>query len=346
MFSLSRALSLGLVALPYVFATVHDIQVGAGGQLAFSPEAISAQPGDQVVFHFNPKNHTATQSSFANPCGLKAGGFDSGFEPVAANSTQAPPTFAITVNDTQPIWVFCRQAGHCGKGMVFAVNCGADGSANSFTNFKKAALAQGDAASTAYPSPSTTASAPGTTPTASAGGQIHTVVVGGTNGLVYRPSNITAQPGDIVTFEFHSKNHTVTQSSFAAPCTPLNASGTTGFDSGFFPVSADATTFPTWNFTVKDTSPVWAYCAQTGHCRSGMVFAINADPNSAKSYDAFLNNAKSGTNGTSPSGSSSSESPNPTSSSTGSGSGNGAMSVSVGGAGATFATFLLLAWIL
>jgi hypothetical protein len=29
--------------------------------------------------------------------------------------------------------------------MVFAVNCGADGSANSFTNFKNAALAQGAA---------------------------------------------------------------------------------------------------------------------------------------------------------------------------------------------------------
>ncbi|KAM6498233.1 Cupredoxin [Amanita muscaria] len=349
MFSLSRVLSLGLVALPYVSAVVHDVQVGAGGQLAFSPEAIAAQPGDQVVFHFNPKNHTATQSSFANPCGLKQGGFDSGFEPVAANSTQAPPTFAISVNDTQPIWVYCGQTGHCGKGMVFAVNCGADGSANSFTNFKKAALAQGAAASTGYPSPSTTATAPGTTSTASAGGQVHTVIVGGTNGLVYTPSNITAQPGDIVTFEFHSKNHTATQSSFGAPCTPLNASGATGFDSGFFPVSATATTFPTWNFTVQDTNPVWAYCAQTGHCRSGMVFAINADPNSSKSYDAFLSNAKSGANGTSSgssSGSASSESPSPTSSSTGSGTGNGAMSVSVGGAGATFATFLLLAWIL
>jgi len=55
MFGLARVLSLGLVALPYVSAAVHDVQVGAGGQLVFSPEAIAAQPGDQVVFHFNPK---------------------------------------------------------------------------------------------------------------------------------------------------------------------------------------------------------------------------------------------------------------------------------------------------
>ena len=37
-----------------------------------------ADPGDQVVFHFQQKNHTATQSSFADPCGLKDGGFNSG----------------------------------------------------------------------------------------------------------------------------------------------------------------------------------------------------------------------------------------------------------------------------
>lgn len=46
------------------------------------------------------------------------------------------------------IWVYCAQAkgtaaSHCGKGMVFAVNCGADGSPNSFTNFKASALAEG-----------------------------------------------------------------------------------------------------------------------------------------------------------------------------------------------------------
>ena len=47
-----------------------------------------------------------------------------------------------------PMWVFCRQgentaASHCGQGMVFAINCGPDGAANSFTNFKDAALAIG-----------------------------------------------------------------------------------------------------------------------------------------------------------------------------------------------------------
>jgi hypothetical protein len=135
-----------------------------------------------------------------------------------ANQTQ--PTFAITVNDvslnpcasslltighvqTQPIWVFCQQTGHCGKGMVFAVNCGADGSQNSFTNFKNAALAQGAAAasSAGYPGAPTATASGGATPSATTGPQVHTVIVGGANGDVFTPSSISAQPNDIVTFE-------------------------------------------------------------------------------------------------------------------------------------------------
>ena len=38
----------------------------------------------------------------------------------------------------------------------------------------------------------------------------------------------TAAVGDIVEFTFHPKNHSVTQSSFAEPCTPLPG----GFDTG------------------------------------------------------------------------------------------------------------------
>jgi hypothetical protein len=55
------------------------------------------------------------------------------------------------------------------------------------------------------------------------------------------------------------------QSSFATPCRALtltSTSGQVGFDSGFMPVADDATTFPTWNLTVNDTSPIWAYCKQ------------------------------------------------------------------------------------
>jgi len=342
-------LSLGLALLPFVSATVYDVQVGgAGGKLEYSPEAISAKPGDQVVFHFNPKNHTVTQSSFADPCGRKDGGFDSGFMPVPANQTDNLPTYTITVNDTQPVWVYCRQAAktpasHCGQGMVFAVNCGLDGAPNSFTNFKQSALAVGASlvaaassssaggygygapAATPWPTAAyggyTIPPAPEVTPVtqtitlgdsvwtttynsypgspaptpAAAGGQVHTVVVGGPN-LTFDPPFVAAQPRDTVVFEFHQKNHSVTQSSFADPCRKLNASGVTGFDSDFTPVADNVTSnFPTWSIVVNDTAPIWAYCRQKtpkSHCGSGMVFAINPVQTSDRNFTAFQNVAE------------------------------------------------------
>jgi plastocyanin len=321
-------LSLSLALLPFVSAAIQDIQVGASG-LTFSPEAVFAAVGDQVVFHFHPKNHSVTQSSFANPCGLKDGGLNSGFRPVPANQTDNFPTFTVTVNNTDPIWVYCAQAAktassHCGAGMVFAINCGADGAPNSFTNFKKAALAVGASlsATQAYttaayggvtipaaptPSPATKVitlgtetwtttynsypNSPGPTP-ASAQGTVHKVVVGGPGKLTFDPPRVDALPRDTVVFEFHQKNHTATQSTFDDPCRPFSVSGATGFDSGFMPVADSATQFPTWNYTVKDTGPIWAYCKQGNHCGQGMVFAINSDESSARSFQAFQNVAK------------------------------------------------------
>ncbi|TEB39250.1 hypothetical protein FA13DRAFT_1619952 [Coprinellus micaceus] len=322
------SLSAGLALLPFVLGAVHDIRVGQEGKLLFEPEAIFAQPGDQVVFHFYPKNHTVTQSSFADPCGPKDGGFNSGFQPVAANQTDHLPTYTITVNNTDPIWAYCAQAArtpntHCGKGMVFSVNCGPDGAPNSFTNFKNSALAVGEAlaGAAATPAASTTAAygdltipaAPVPTPVtkvitlqastwtttygsypnspdptpATLEGKVHRVIVGGSNGNIFEPSRITALPRDTVVFEFRQKNHTVTQSSFEDPCRPLSADAQSGFDSGFIPVADSLTEFPTWNYTVKDTAPVWAYCRQGNHCGAGMVFAINSDESSGRSFNAF-----------------------------------------------------------
>jgi plastocyanin len=339
----ATSFSLGLVLLPFAVAQqVHVVQVGnANGTLAYSPEAISAQPGDQVVFHFNPKNHTVTQSSFAGPCSPKDGGFNSGFMPVAANVTDNFPTYTITVNDTQPIWVYCAQAAntpasHCGAGMVFAVNCGADGAPNSFTNFKNAALQIGaslsssaTAASSTAPSGTATAAYGGVTvppaptpsmltqavtvasstwttvyssypnspaPTpASLQGNVITVVVGGPGKLLFDPPHVTAQPRDTIMFQFQQKNHSVVESSFADPCRPLSSNGATGFLSDFFPVADNSTDFPTWNVTVNDTAPVWAYCRQkapSSHCGAGMVFAVNSDESSQRNFAAFQNLAE------------------------------------------------------
>jgi plastocyanin len=356
----STFLSLGAL-LPLVSAAVHDIHVGQDG-LTFTPEVVTGPPGDQLVFHFHPKNHSVTQSTFADPCGPKPGGVDSGFMPVADNNAPSP-TFTVTINDTNPFWVYCKQAAktpqsHCGQGMVFAYNCGPDGSPTSFTNFKKAALAvgaslQAGAGSSAAASSTWTAAygtytvpppptpsdvtqtitlesstwvtsyssypnSPAPTPAALAG-TVHKVYVGGPGKLVYDPPHISAQPRDIVMFEFRQKNHTVTQSSFDDPCRMLKGGG--GFDSGFQPVADNAATFPTWNITVNDTAPIWAYCRQktpVSHCGSGMVFAINSDESGDRNFTAFQSLAKM-LNGTS---ALSTSSPSPS---------NGAASLRVGG---------------
>ncbi|KAK7463719.1 hypothetical protein VKT23_005655 [Stygiomarasmius scandens] len=348
MFVSKSFITLGLASLPLAFAAIHDIQVGADG-LSFTPEAISAEVGDQVVFHFVSKNHTATQSSFDSPCGPKEGGFNSGFMPVPQNQTDNLPIHTISVYDKNPIWVFCSQTNpvnHCGQGMVFAINCGADDQPNSFTNFKQSALdfgaslsasaapsstadagaggygggyGGGDAAPTAAETSATDASAAAptdsaesSTSTAGASNSVGStdgstdepsvikVIVGDSQGdLTFNPSNISAAVGSTVVFEFRAKNHSVVQSSFNAPCVSNG-----GFKSDFFPVDASATTFPTFNVTVNDTAPIWAYCRQTtpkSHCGSGMVFSVNAVESSDKSFTAFQNSAEA-QNGTSSNG--------------------------------------------
>jgi len=103
-----------------VLATNIPVQVGSGG-LVFNPTSVTAAEGDTVQFIFNPKNHTVTQSTFTAPCQPKPDGIDSGYMPVSAGSPLVP-TMTITVNNTDPLWFFCRQASHCEQGMVFAIN--------------------------------------------------------------------------------------------------------------------------------------------------------------------------------------------------------------------------------
>ncbi|CCO28080.1 hypothetical protein BN14_02072 [Rhizoctonia solani AG-1 IB] len=129
-----------------------------------------------------------------------------------------------------------------------------------------------------------------------------------------------------------SKNHTITQSSFDNPCRKVeftSTSGQIGFDSGFVPVTADASAFPTWNVTVNDTAPVWAYCRQGNHCGAGMVFAINAVESGNKSFTAYQALAKQ-LNGTG-SGTPASSSAAPSASATSSPSVNGASHLVVAG---------------
>lgn len=125
-----------------------------------------------------------------------------------------------------------------------------------------------------------------------AGQATHTVVVGGLTPvatgmapvLAYSPETITAAMGDVVQFVFMQKNHTTTQSTFAAPCNKMEG----GMDSGFMP-NPDGLAGVQWNMTVTTTEPLWFYCQQrTGfHCGKGMVFSINAKTGGGASHADF-----------------------------------------------------------
>jgi len=53
-------------------------------------------------------------------------------------------------------------------------------------------------------------------------GSTQYVTVGGTAGLVYTPPYIYANIGDTVIFQFGTKNHTLTQSTFPLPCVQMS----------------------------------------------------------------------------------------------------------------------------
>ncbi|KAG8940696.1 hypothetical protein FRC04_005077 [Tulasnella sp. 424] len=107
------------------------------------------------------------------------------------------------------------------------------------------------------------------------------VTVGGPAGLVYTPSQVTASPGDTLHFIFASPGHSVTQSTFDAPCTEMPG----GFNSGLIQQSGG-----TFDVLVNSTDPIWVFCEQVGHCQGGMVFAAN--PTTAQSFTAFQAAAK------------------------------------------------------
>jgi len=269
----------------FAFAKTHLVTVGANGQLAYDPPFIHAHKGDWVKFLFEPKNHTVTQSSFEQPCTKltdhwgRSIGFDSGFHPVNPYNPR-PTVVKVEVLSTKPLWFYCRQTGHCSKGMVFAINPPKEG--NTFDAFRMKALA----------------TAVNTTTPVNGTATVIDVTVGINGTLTYTPPYVDAKPGDEVRFKFVAKNHTLTQSSFNSPCSPL----TNGFDTGFEFVGTSNNTI-TKSFIVPNTSnPLWFYCRQkvpSSHCAQGMVFAINA-PKTGNTFEEFKKKALATGNSTTP----------------------------------------------
>jgi plastocyanin len=116
----------------------------------------------------------------------------------------------------------------------------------------------------------------------------------------YWPEKITAAPGTMVQFQFWAGNHTITQSSFNAPCVPLAPNTTAGANasapikSGFQPVSASAGeggAMPIYTIMINDTKPVWLYCGQGQHCANGMSLVINENTASGNTLEVYRQTA-------------------------------------------------------
>ncbi|KAI0882504.1 Cupredoxin [Annulohypoxylon maeteangense] len=158
-------------------AATHTVIVGGSAGLVYTPDQITANVGDMVIFEFMSANHTATQSTFATPCKIMEGGMDSGFQANANNTVNPPPKVAMQVMTTEPLWFYCRQSGHCGKGMTFSINPSA---AKTQAMFQAMAIQQnGTGAGSAITGNSTAiassavAAAPAATSAAAASGSIN-----------------------------------------------------------------------------------------------------------------------------------------------------------------------------
>ncbi|KAF9525532.1 hypothetical protein CPB83DRAFT_859423 [Crepidotus variabilis] len=172
-----------------VSAADFNITVGKDGGKTFNPAQITGvQQGDVVRFQFVSGSHSATQSTFDQPCVSKPGGVDSGFLPATANATTFPE-WSIQINNVSaPMWFYCARAPHCtGSGMVFAINPTAN---------KTFAAYQAKATSGATNSPASsgaTASTPSSTGVTSTPGNAGPGGVGGSSNS--SSSNPNAAPG-------------------------------------------------------------------------------------------------------------------------------------------------------
>lgn len=101
---------------------IQTVLVGSPKTLSITPNNIKADVGTVVEFVFYPKTHSVAQSAFAEPCQplANATGFFSG--PQTTASGENANVFAITINDTKPIWFYCAFPTHCEGGMVGVIN--------------------------------------------------------------------------------------------------------------------------------------------------------------------------------------------------------------------------------
>ncbi|KAJ7072666.1 hypothetical protein C8F01DRAFT_1104868 [Mycena amicta] len=111
------------------FVTVANNLTATNGSAVFTPPVVNASLGETVIFNFTNGTHSATQSTFANPCvpahdtNVTINGFDTGLRP--ANNGSSVTDYRIIMNPDiadQPLWFYDQTT--CGIGGVGVINVG------------------------------------------------------------------------------------------------------------------------------------------------------------------------------------------------------------------------------
>jgi len=121
---------------------------------------------------------------------------------VGSNVTTDFPSYDIVVNNTDPMWGYCSQTGHCTAGMVYSINAPTSGN-KTFPLFQQLAINSNITNPIIPPVMGGLLTQSTTSPVR------HHVIVGNQQGApTFDPSNFSASPGDTVVFHMRQKNHT------------------------------------------------------------------------------------------------------------------------------------------
>ncbi|KAG9204495.1 hypothetical protein G6514_000954 [Epicoccum nigrum] len=133
----STILAVGLAQAMTASAATMMVTVAANNKFQFTPNSVTAQPGDMVAFNFLAQNHSVASSTANRPCQPEQNAIFSDFQPIPGNPKASPngaagrnqnrqagntPMFMVPITDNQPIYIYCSQAQHCQQGMVMVIN--------------------------------------------------------------------------------------------------------------------------------------------------------------------------------------------------------------------------------
>jgi len=114
------------------------------GKTTFVPQIVDAALGDVVMFNFTNGNHTATESTFSNPCipahetNETINGFDSGFRSTQPGTVGTILTIPIIIqNENHTFWFYDYNT--CGEGGVGVIN-GNESSTETLAGFTRNAI--------------------------------------------------------------------------------------------------------------------------------------------------------------------------------------------------------------